>query len=76
MDEKRVYTICIVLILAGLQVVAWLLGFNGQVFIFISMAIAAALGFSTGVNIKAGQDVREFTKGVQDMIDYLAKKQG
>jgi hypothetical protein len=39
--------ICVTII----QIVAWFLGFNGQITTFVVSAITAILGFFTGINL-------------------------
>jgi len=47
----RVFSIIAILILAGLQVTAWYMGFNGQVTLIVTNAIVGLLAFATGLKI-------------------------
>jgi len=47
----RVFSIIAILILALLQVIAWYMGFNGQVTTLVTSCIVGLLAFATGLKI-------------------------
>jgi len=47
----RLFSIIAILILAGLQLTAWYMGFNGQMTIMVTSAIVGLLAFATGLKI-------------------------
>jgi len=48
MNEKYQFCLIAIAILAVLQVVAWILGYDGVVFAFTSGCIGAIIGFAIG----------------------------
>lgn len=48
MNEKTIFAIFVISIVAILQVVAWIMGFNGAVFAFTSLIIGLASGAVLG----------------------------
>ena len=47
----RLFSTIIILILAGLQVTAWYMGFNGQVTTLVTSCIVGLLALATGLKI-------------------------
>lgn len=48
MNDKTIFAIFVICVAALLQVVAWLMGFNGTVFAFTSLIIGLASGAMLG----------------------------
>jgi len=48
--SNKVFALIAIGILAGIQLGAWYMGFNGQVTLFVTSCIVGLLGFSTGIN--------------------------
>jgi len=48
MNDKTIFAIFFISVVAILQVVAWIMGFNGQVFAFTSLIIGLASGAVLG----------------------------
>ena len=55
MNEKTVFAIYIISVVAVLQVVAWLMGFNGAVFAFTSLIIGLSAGVVLGFKFPASK---------------------
>jgi len=49
-EDKTILTLVALILLTIIQIVAWLLGFDGQITIFVTSAFTALLGFFTGIN--------------------------
>lgn len=47
----RLFSILAISILAGLQLGAWYMGFNGQITVLTTSAIVGLLAFATGLKI-------------------------
>jgi len=58
MNEKMVFGMFVIGIVAGLQVIAWIMGFNGAVFAFTSFII----GGITGALLKINLNIHDFLK--------------
>lgn len=56
LDQKIKFSMFLIAVVAGLQGVAWYLGYNGQVFAFTSLIIGltagSVLGFTFGHPVK------------------------
>jgi len=50
MQDKTIVTITALVCLTIIQAVAWALGFNGQITVFVTALFTAVLGFFTGIN--------------------------
>jgi len=51
MNEKTIFAIFVISIVALLQMVAWTLGFNGTVFAFTSLVIGLTAGTILGFSV-------------------------
>jgi len=51
-SERFIFGMFVIGIVAGLQVVAWCVGFNGQVFAFTSLIIGLTAGSLLGFSLK------------------------
>ena len=58
MNERMLFGLIVIAIVAGLQVVAWIMGFNGTVFAFTSFIIGAIAGSILGIKL----NMREYFK--------------
>jgi len=47
----RLFSISAIIVIAGLQLGAWYLGFNGQVTVLTTSSIVGLLAFATGLKI-------------------------
>ena len=54
MNDKMKFGIFVIAIVAGLQVCAWVMGFNGAVFAFTSFVIGATTGTLLGFKFSHG----------------------
>ena len=60
MTDKMIFGMFAISIVAILQIVAWIMGFNGQVFAFTSLCIGAIAGSLLGFNFgKRKTDILE-----------------
>jgi hypothetical protein len=55
MNEKTIFGIFIISIVTILQVVAWVMGFNSQVFAFTSLIIGLTAGVILGFKFPASE---------------------
>jgi hypothetical protein len=51
MQDRTILAIVAIICVTLIQIVAWYLGFNGQITTFVTSAITAILGFFTGINL-------------------------
>jgi hypothetical protein len=51
----RLFSLSAIGILAGLQLGAWYMGFNGQVTVIVNSGIVGLLAFATGLKINLGK---------------------
>jgi len=54
MEWKWIFGVTAIVCFTALQIAAWYLGIDGQVFAFTTSAIAGLLTFLTGVNLTEG----------------------
>jgi len=56
MNDKTIFAFFVISVTASLQVVAWLLGFNGAVFAFTSLIIGLTAGVILGFKFPGGKN--------------------
>lgn len=62
MDEKFIFGMFTVSIVTIIQLVAWYLGYNGQVFAFTSLIIGLISGSLLGFTFNIKESIKDFTK--------------
>ena len=55
MNDKTIFAVFVISIVAILQVVAWIMGFNGGVFAFTSLIIGLTAGVILGFKFPSNQ---------------------
>ena len=50
MHDRTIICIVAMVLVSILQIIAWILGFNGQITTLVTATITAILGFFTGIN--------------------------
>jgi len=74
MNENLQFSLVVIVIVAILQIVAWVMGFNGQVFAFTSLVIGAIVGAALGFTINLRGAAKEIIDQEQEIIKQELKK--